>query len=342
MLFRSTVSSSNSVSTFKGELLIDNAGGVGGSAEGGELHLAAPTASSNLSGPIAIDIYQNRIRFFETSGTNRGAYIDLTSTGASVGTNLLAGATSVTSVGGQTGAISNTQILTFLQAVSSTNNVTFDYVASSNNGYGQNFKVGDDAWIGDYNAANSIKIKGQQDATNGYIAFGNSTLSLGQSANGPLTFGGSTVWHAANDGAGSGLDADYLDGQHGSYYATDTKAQAAWDKANSAGVVANTDYTSISATAGTYGNAAYIPVTTLTANGRVSSITNTAIAIDASQISSGTIANARFITIGTSGTYGSASIVPVFTVDTYGRVTAVTNTTISIPSTAVKIGRAHV
>lgn len=29
---------------------------------------------------------------------------------------------------------------------------------------------------------------------------------------------GSTVWTAANDGAASGLDADLLDGQHGSYY----------------------------------------------------------------------------------------------------------------------------
>jgi len=29
---------------------------------------------------------------------------------------------------------------------------------------------------------------------------------------------GFTVWHAGNDGSGSGLDADLLDGQHGSYY----------------------------------------------------------------------------------------------------------------------------
>ena len=29
---------------------------------------------------------------------------------------------------------------------------------------------------------------------------------------------GSTAWHAGNDGTGSGLDADLLDGQHGSYY----------------------------------------------------------------------------------------------------------------------------
>ena len=35
-----------------------------------------------------------------------------------------------------------------------------------------------------------------------------------------LTYGNNTgvIWHSANDGAGTGLDADLLDGQHGSYY----------------------------------------------------------------------------------------------------------------------------
>jgi hypothetical protein len=33
------------------------------------------------------------------------------------------------------------------------------------------------------------------------------------------TIGGNYIWHAGNDGASSGLDADLLDGQHGSYYA---------------------------------------------------------------------------------------------------------------------------
>lgn len=33
-----------------------------------------------------------------------------------------------------------------------------------------------------------------------------------------LTKGGSTIWHAGNDGSGSTLDSDLLDGQHGSYY----------------------------------------------------------------------------------------------------------------------------
>lgn len=33
-----------------------------------------------------------------------------------------------------------------------------------------------------------------------------------------LSISGNTVWHAGNDGATSGLDADLLDGQHGTYY----------------------------------------------------------------------------------------------------------------------------
>ena len=64
--------------------------GSGGN-EGGELHFVAPSTGTTLSGPIAIDIYQNKIRFFETGGTNRGAYIDFSSASAGVGSNLLSG-----------------------------------------------------------------------------------------------------------------------------------------------------------------------------------------------------------------------------------------------------------
>lgn len=33
-----------------------------------------------------------------------------------------------------------------------------------------------------------------------------------------LTMRGGTVWHSGNDGAGTGMDSDLLDGQHGTYY----------------------------------------------------------------------------------------------------------------------------
>jgi hypothetical protein len=227
--------------------------------EGGQLDLATSATNTTLAGgSVAIDVYQNRIRIFETGGTNRGVYIDLANgAGAGVSTNLISGSAAVTSVAGATGAVSNNQILAGLLTV---------------------------------------------------------------------------------DGLGSGLDADLLDGLNSASF-----ANAAF---------ANTDYTTISATATTYGNASFVPVTTLAANGRVSSIVNTAIAISTTQITSGVLpfaqggANATSYTTGalltsngtaivslantgTAGTYGNASYVPVITTDAYGRVTSVTNTAIT-------------
>ena len=51
---------------------------------------------------------------------------------------------------------------------------------------------------------------------------------------GTLLWSGNTVWHAGNDGSGSGLDADLLDGQHGSYYAN-IPARLGYTPANKAG-----------------------------------------------------------------------------------------------------------
>ena len=66
--------------------------------------------------------------------------------------------------------------------------------------------------------------------------------------------------------------------------ATDTTQNnsitVALNTANAAFAQANTDFTNITATAATYGSAISIPAITLTANGRVSAISNTAIVID--------------------------------------------------------------
>jgi hypothetical protein len=88
-------------------------------------------------------------------------------------------------------------------------------------------------------------------------------------------------------------------------------------------------------TAGTYANAAFVPVITTDSKGRVTAVTNTAIAIDTAAITSGTIADARLPTKGTAGTYANSTYVPVITTDAYGRVTAVTNTAISFPVISV-------
>jgi hypothetical protein len=91
----------------------------------------------------------------------------------------------------------------------------------------------------------------------------------------------------------AGLAYTHANGAFTTANSATTTAQNAYNLANGTAIVANTDFTTISATAGVYGNAAHLPVVTLTANGRVSSITNTAIAIDTAAITSGTLADAR-------------------------------------------------
>lgn len=64
-------------------------------------------------------------------------------------------------------------------------------------------------------------------------------------------------------------------------------ANGAYSHANSAYDLANTDVTYLSTTAGIFGSASIVPVFNVAANGRVYDVTNTSIAIDTSQVTSG-------------------------------------------------------
>jgi hypothetical protein len=80
------VSGSGATIELYGDKII--AGAVGGQ-EGGEILLAKPSISSSLTGSgITIDSYQNQLRFFEQGGNARGAFLDITSLGAGVGTDI--------------------------------------------------------------------------------------------------------------------------------------------------------------------------------------------------------------------------------------------------------------
>ena len=97
------------------------------------------------------------------------------------------------------------------------------------------------------------------------------------------------------------------------------------------------------------------------AYGRVVALTNSSIAIDTTQITSGTLpinrggtnqtsyttgamlqfngtSLASIANTGTAGTYANASHVPVITTDPYGRVSSVTNTAIAIDTTQITSG----
>ena len=163
--------------------------------EGGQLNLAIPATNTSLNGNVVVDMFQNRLRFFEGGGTNRGAYIDLTQAAAGVATNLLAGGGGGTPGGANTyvqfndgGLFGGNAQFTYDKG---TNTVTAGTFAGTLNGSGQNFKLGDDVWIGDINLANTMGIKGQQDATKAYIVFGtNDGITLGRSGSGALTYTG--------------------------------------------------------------------------------------------------------------------------------------------------------
>jgi hypothetical protein len=60
--------------------------------EGGEILLAKPATNTNLVGTgVTVDVYQNKLRFFEQGGDARGYYVDITGGGSGAGTNLVGG-----------------------------------------------------------------------------------------------------------------------------------------------------------------------------------------------------------------------------------------------------------
>lgn len=71
--------------------------------EGGEIFLSKPVTNTTLTDGVTIDVYQNKLRFFESGGTARGYYIDITNGGAGANTNLVG-------TGGGTPGGSDTQI----------------------------------------------------------------------------------------------------------------------------------------------------------------------------------------------------------------------------------------
>lgn len=110
---------------------------VGGD-EGGEILLGVPATNTTIAGTgVTIDVWQNRLRFFEQGGDARGYYIDITGGSAGVGTNLVGGgATSdsfkTISVSGQSDVVadSSTDTLTLVAGsnVTITTNATSDSI----------------------------------------------------------------------------------------------------------------------------------------------------------------------------------------------------------------------
>ena len=81
--------------------------------------------------------------------------------------------------------------------------------------------VGDDAAIGDYNVAGSLGLKSINNniPSIGFHNSSNTLLGTLKCDAGTLKWNTNTIWNAGNDGSGSGLDADTVDGEHASAFA---------------------------------------------------------------------------------------------------------------------------
>ena len=87
-VFKTGITAEGNLTT-SGKLFVNASAGD----EGGEIFLNKPVTGTSIVNGVNIDVYQNKLRIWEDGGTNRGVYIDITTAGTGVGTNLLGTAT---------------------------------------------------------------------------------------------------------------------------------------------------------------------------------------------------------------------------------------------------------
>ncbi len=81
------------------------------------------------------------------------------------------------------------------QGVKTSDSPTFVKAILTSNGASDNLRLGDDAFIGDMNRANTFRVRGSQDPSAGYIVFGDGDgTALGRTGLGRLTYGDQAVF----------------------------------------------------------------------------------------------------------------------------------------------------
>lgn len=114
--------------TVEGEISTNNviSSTLSSGDEGGQINLAKAATNTTLTTGVTIDVYQNKLRFWESGGTNRGYYIDITGGASSAGTSL---------TGGSTGAMNYAQTVGTKQSAIFSAGTTIVSVSITTNGY---------------------------------------------------------------------------------------------------------------------------------------------------------------------------------------------------------------
>ena len=141
-----------------------------------------------------------------------------------------------------------------------------------------------------------VKIQTGEDGTvkNEFTFANNAFIAPGEITSGSVVAGGINVvptLAATRDTANAAFGA--ANGAVAVNTTQNTNIGFAWNHANAAFDKANTDFTNVSITAANYGTASAVASFRVEANGRITSANNTAIAIDAGAITSGTLPVSR-------------------------------------------------
>ncbi len=254
--------------TFDGDLLIGSSGkltvlAVGGD-EGGEILLGKAVTNTTLNGTgVTIDVWQNRLRFFEQGGSARGAYIDLTAASAGVGSDLLSGG------GGTTDTTARASAAAAFDTANSASLYANGAFTAANTANGKSTSAGlyaNGAFIqanAVFNQSNNFvwpQANAAFNASNSVSSYANSAFAAANTADGKATsaglyangaFGSSNSASSYANAAFAQANAAFAQANTGGgggttdTYARDT-ANAAFIQANSAFAQANTGGTSLS------------------------------------------------------------------------------------------------
>ncbi len=124
-----------------------------------------------------------------------------------------------------TGTVADARLPTSMAGKTFTSNANFGGGTSVADGDAYLTLNGDRPWVlrqrGEDTTAN-LSIENNSNKSIGFSCdntYAGAVIVINPLTSNPyITVLGNTVWHAGNDGAGSGLDADLLDGQDGSFY----------------------------------------------------------------------------------------------------------------------------
>lgn len=184
--FQTDSTTANDVSQFVIRRSTDNVDLLSINTSSGNLTVPGALSASNLSGTNTGD--QDLSGYALTSHNHDGDYVNVT---GDTMTGLLIAENGIR-IGSGSHNTAGRASLTFGEGTPTTDSMYIEYDG--------------DNLSGDNNA---IFIGSSKDGIGDVLA-----VSYG----GNVTINGNTVWHAGNDGAGSGLDADLLDGQHASAF----------------------------------------------------------------------------------------------------------------------------